>query len=98
MELLAPIGHIDDFIGMPLSETVLEGCKVGGRVVEATVAFLDERRMPLQLWKIFKLRDDGAFTFLCDSSGFEGLNDRMKLRIIEAFSQREVELNSQTRI
>src|SRR5437879_438433 len=91
MELLAAIGNIDHLVGAPGFEPVLQGRKVGGGVIEGTIAFSDEGGILFELREISKKDREGAFAFAGDAFGLQFLDQRLKARIVKTLTQSIVE-------
>ena len=108
MQLLAAIGDVDDLVGVPGFDAVRQGGQVGGGVVEAAVALLDDERIGNPL----------AFFMDEEGSSFGGTNRRtgwrsrlgsrgrcprrissstsgLQARMVEALAQGVVELHAQ---
>ena len=63
VELLPGVGDVDDFVGLPGLEPVGQGGEVGGGVVVAAVALLDQGRMRLQGGQVVEEDHPGALAF-----------------------------------
>jgi hypothetical protein len=94
VELLAAIGDVDDFIGMPCLDAVGEGGEVGGGVEGGAVGFLDEHRRFFEVGLIEE-NDDGAFAFAGHAFGNEVLDDGFELGIVKAFAEDVVEMDAE---
>src|SRR5258705_13171444 len=104
MELLAGVGHIDDFVWMPGRESVLERGEIGSRIIRRAVALLDDSwvRFPfafglheeriLVWWRGTVGEDaDGSFARAGQAGVEQFRHDAFQLCVIEAFAKRVVE-------
>ena len=106
MRCLTVIHDVDDFVGRPGFETIVNGRQIGRHVVEATVILtndrrgrhplavaVDEERIVLRRQRAVREDAHRAVAFPGNAPGAEVVHDALQLRIVETFAQRVIELN-----
>ena len=91
MVALAVIDDVEDLVGMPGFDAILDGREVGGGVGERTVALADQEGG----LGLFDEDDDGAFAFDGRASFLQVGDDGGELGVVEAFTELNVELHAQ---
>ena len=111
VQLLAAVGDVDDLVGVPGFQPVGQRGQVGGGVIEAAVALLDDERIgsPLAflvdeervvLGRHGAVEEDGAgaSALAARSRSHQFVHDGLQARVVEALAQGVVELHAQPAI
>src|SRR5437588_5397270 len=95
MQLLAAIGHINDFVRVPIIEAMSQSCQVSRGVVESAIALLNQRGIFLQLRDVIEKDSERSFAFASNAFVAQFMDQRLETRVIEAFAQGVIESHTE---
>src|SRR5262245_13906393 len=93
MELLTAVRNVNDLVGMPGFQTILERGEIGCCVIGRPITLLNQCRVSFQLWLIVKEYNDGTFALPCQTFIPQLLDDQLQSIVVKALTQCHIEFD-----